>query len=148
MNLLKKTIQPVRIQMKRTRGFNLQQHSKSINGLECVVVSRPTKFGNPFMIDGDMIYVDAWHRRKILSRWVLYYQDGGHTVEEVVELFKNGFLTNRIGYDSEPEIKERFKIMKENVKALRGKNLACYCKIGDCCHADFLLKVANSIIIK
>jgi hypothetical protein len=28
-------------------------------------------------------------------------------------------------------------------KELRGKNLACWCKIGDPCHADVLLKIAN-----
>ncbi|HEX5508795.1 MAG TPA: DUF4326 domain-containing protein [Pseudolabrys sp.] len=26
---------------------------------------------------------------------------------------------------------------------LRGKNLACFCKIGEPCHADVLLKLAN-----
>ena len=26
---------------------------------------------------------------------------------------------------------------------LRGKNLACFCKIGDPCHADVLLELAN-----
>lgn len=27
---------------------------------------------------------------------------------------------------------------------LRGKNLACWCKIGDWCHADVLLRIANA----
>ena len=26
---------------------------------------------------------------------------------------------------------------------LRGKNLACWCKPGACCHADVLLEIAN-----
>ena len=30
-----------------------------------------------------------------------------------------------------------------DVTPLRGKNLACWCKIGDSCHADLLLKLAN-----
>jgi hypothetical protein len=29
------------------------------------------------------------------------------------------------------------------LQALRGKNLACWCKIGESCHADILLKAAN-----
>lgn len=29
-------------------------------------------------------------------------------------------------------------------ETLRGKNLACWCKLGDPCHADVLLKIANS----
>lgn len=37
---------PVRIQRKRTKGFNLQ--AASPNGLPVVYVGRPTKWGNPF----------------------------------------------------------------------------------------------------
>jgi hypothetical protein len=29
------------------------------------------------------------------------------------------------------------------VGQLRGKNLACWCKLGDPCHADVLLELAN-----
>jgi len=31
----------------------------------------------------------------------------------------------------------------DNLEELRGKNLACFCKIGEPCHADVLLKIAN-----
>lgn len=41
-------IKPVRIQRKRARGFNLQAASMARNGLPCVYVGRPTKWGNPF----------------------------------------------------------------------------------------------------
>jgi len=30
-----------------------------------------------------------------------------------------------------------------NVKRLRGKNLACWCRLDEPCHADVLLKLAN-----
>jgi hypothetical protein len=30
-----------------------------------------------------------------------------------------------------------------DLSELRGKNLACFCKLGDPCHADFLLEVSN-----
>jgi hypothetical protein len=33
--------------------------------------------------------------------------------------------------------------MRENVGALRGKNLACWCPEGTACHADVLLELAN-----
>jgi hypothetical protein len=39
-------IKPVRIQRKRTKGFNLQ--AASPNGLPVVYVGRPTKWGNRF----------------------------------------------------------------------------------------------------
>lgn len=48
-------MKPVRIQRKRTKGYDMQAESRSINGIECVYVGRPTKFGNPFFVgwDGD-----------------------------------------------------------------------------------------------
>lgn len=42
-------ITPVRIQRKRTKGFNLQ--AASPNGLPVVYVGRPTKYGNPYIAE-------------------------------------------------------------------------------------------------
>ena len=46
---------PRRIQRKRTKGYNMQAHSKWINGLEAVSVARPGRWGNPYVVgeDGD-----------------------------------------------------------------------------------------------
>lgn len=37
-----------------------------------------------------------------------------------------------------------FQIGEEDFRALRGKNLACWCKPGAPCHADVLLELANA----
>lgn len=42
---------PVRIQRKRTKGFNLEMHSRELNGLWPIYVGRPTRWGNPFTIN-------------------------------------------------------------------------------------------------
>ncbi len=34
---------------------------------------------------------------------------------------------------------------EKDLEPLRGKNLACWCKIGDDCHADILLELANQV---
>lgn len=34
-------------------------------------------------------------------------------------------------------------LLRDDLHELRGKNLACWCKIGDPCHADVLLELAN-----
>lgn len=39
---------PVRIQRTRAKDFDMQLASRAVNGLECIYVGRPTKFGNPF----------------------------------------------------------------------------------------------------
>lgn len=39
---------PVRIQLSRRRGFNLQAVSKATNGLPALKVDRTTNYGNPY----------------------------------------------------------------------------------------------------
>lgn len=39
---------PIRIQRKRTYGFDLKAESLSRNGLPYAIVLRPSKFGNPY----------------------------------------------------------------------------------------------------
>lgn len=43
-------MKPQRIQLKRTRGFRLQEVSRALNGLPAVNVARPTRWGNPFKV--------------------------------------------------------------------------------------------------
>jgi hypothetical protein len=33
--------------------------------------------------------------------------------------------------------------IRDNILKLRGKNLACWCKLSEPCHADVLLRIAN-----
>lgn len=54
------------------------------------------------------------------------------TREQVIEKFKDWILWG------DPEGMDR-----EVKKELRGKDLACWCKPGQACHADVLLEVAN-----
>ena len=43
-------VTPVRIQRKRTAGYDMQAASLAINGLPCISVSRPSRWGNPYDI--------------------------------------------------------------------------------------------------
>lgn len=36
------------------------------------------------------------------------------------------------------------KLKADIALELKGKNLSCWCKIGEPCHADFLLEIANA----
>lgn len=42
-----------------------------------------------------------------------------------------------------PHIERARPFRLEAIESLRGKNLACWCKLGDPCHADVLLRLAN-----
>ncbi|QGJ74525.1 DUF4326 domain-containing protein [Sinorhizobium meliloti] len=106
---------PVRLQLSRRKGFDLQALSTSINGREAVHV------GNPFVVGnhGDAAYC--------------------------VDLYKAplaGLL--RVGADPNIAALERTRrVVAENVEELRGKILACWCRPGAPCHANMLPEVAN-----
>jgi hypothetical protein len=108
--------QPIRIQLKRTKGWKMPPNT--------VKVDRSTKWGNPFKVGSQFV------RPKMKP-------GGGQIVntvydnEHAVQLYKR--FTAR-------EVALQIAAYQE----LRGKNLACWCKPGTPCHADVLLKIANS----
>lgn len=128
-----------RIQRKRTKGWQMPKNT--------VFVGRPTKWGNPFILYGDQILINANHRRKILNPWVYVCQG---TVEDVVrfyELLFSGKYTPRdmtllegIGADI-IHWEQHFKTLDLN--ELKGKDLACWCPLSKPCHADILLNINN-----
>jgi len=139
------SITPIRIQRRRTRGFNLQ--AQSPDGRPVVSVCRPGKWGNPFRCGGDQIFIHAGHRRKILDPWVLF---SFGTVADSVRLFELVLNNNIEAIDAEFEPHgmhdaiyhiERLAGLDKSV--LKDKHLACFCPIGQPCHADTLLKLAN-----
>jgi hypothetical protein len=111
---------PVRLQLSRKSGFRLV----SPNGLPITVVSRPSKWGNPF--DGsdyenhDMSKDDLKMVRRLLAR----------------KRFATALATGvGLPYNIDDVVRE-----------LRGRNLACWCPLSDPCHADVLLRVANGLL--
>src|SRR5205085_11296885 len=93
------TMRPVRLQLSRVKGFDLKHLSMKTNGLAAVVVTRPGRWGNPWVIGATMTAVDAVAR----YRAALVAGELPYTIEGVRH-------------------------------ALRGRNLACWCKIEAACH--------------
>lgn len=123
--------QSIRLQLSRRQGFNLQTHSRAVNGLEAINCARPGKWGNPWPV-------------------------GSRTAAEVVGFYADalsGAIPFKIlaGLMKGPSGKLQRDYLEgviENIKALpvhelRGKNLACWCALGEPCHADVLLELAN-----
>lgn len=123
---------PVRLQLSRRKGFNLQEHSRSINGLDAVNVARPSKFGNPFTktaaIESEYANEDTWR-------------------EFVVECFSDWLGPTQQGRDwwQGKEADKRKAAILDNLHELRGKNLACFCGPHDSCHADILLRICDEV---
>lgn len=89
----------------------------------CVSVTRPGKFGNPFET------ADAF--RAWIERGEIYLSQ----------------LIDRRWFPWTPESRDRLAYLRHrilaNIGELRGKDLACYCDAAKECHADVLLELAN-----
>lgn len=80
-----------------------------------VYVGRPSKWGNPFKVK-----MDEGNKPKNKMLPVL----------AALWTYKN-------------HLGKLMKAGKIDITELKGKNLACWCKPGEPCHADILLKLAN-----
>lgn len=118
---------PVRLQLSRKRGFNLQALSLATNGLDAVSVVRPGKFGNPFLVHPD---------QKPGRSWLCDTAWSVPTVEDAVECFREMMTLTGGTADR----------LRNALPELRGKNLACWCDRSSLCHADVLLELANTPI--
>lgn len=86
-----------------------------------VKVDRSTKFGNPFVVG--------------------VHGTNAYCVR-LYEILMSGHLC--LSTDNQHEQTRSHKFVSRNHHVLRGKNLACWCRIGTPCHADVLLKIANA----
>lgn len=118
---------PVRLQLSRKAGFDLQAASLAANGLPAVNVARPTSWGNPFVVGQpvDLRQAKRWGWQLGQSTFVA--KDNAAAVGR----FRACLLKDQAIHDH----------VKVN---LRGKNLACWCGPTDACHADVLLELANA----
>lgn len=120
----------VRLQLSRAKGFNLQVLSQATNGHAAIRVARPGRFGNPFSREAA---IASGYATEVT--WQAF----------VVECFRDWLGPRQHGRDwwQGPQSDERRKVILDGLPALRGKNLACWCKLGAPCHADVLLELAN-----
>lgn len=107
---------PRRIQLQRTPGWRKPEGA--------IVVSRPTKWGNPF-------------RR---SEYLEQYYEADEIARLMVLDFRHGCINRTLASDLLPEYPSLDEIRAE----LRGHDLCCWCKLTEPCHADVLLEVANA----
>ncbi len=105
---------PKRIQRKRTKGWRKPSGA--------VVVSRPSKWGNPFVGDGAADLFRRFYRKTMRD-------------SEVVDRFG--------GQAALQLILVRNVLLRDHLHELRGKDLCCWCPLDKSCHADVLIELAN-----
>jgi hypothetical protein len=109
---------PIRIRLSRAKGWRLPENT--------TVVSRPSKWGNPFIVGKD-------GKREDCARWFAFMLNGSYLCG---------------GTPTFDEMRAYRRFASRNLSRLKGKNLACWCALPkpgepDHCHAAVLLHVAN-----
>lgn len=106
---------PKRIQLSRAKGWRMPENT--------VKVDRSTRWGNPFVrgVDGVKDNAEAVH---------------------LFRLMLGGYLALCCGPSTDEQRAYRV-YANAQVHRLQGKNLACWCKPGEPCHADVLLELVN-----
>ncbi len=123
---------PERIQLRRTKGWRKPEGA--------VVVSRPSKWGNPYTIKMMQERIDELSR---IGRGAGLALIGARRL--VVDAFRSDLT---FGPDSRwwwygPHVQIiRIKSALQNGE-LSGRDLACWCPLDQPCHADVLLELAN-----
>lgn len=118
------TDMPQRIQRKRTKGFRLQEASP--DGAPVVYVGRPTRYGNP-------------------HDWRDWWEDAVECMPYSDKAAREGWCKDRATQAFEEDLADgALPEVKRNLWRLRGKHLACWCDRYERCHADVLLKLANT----
>lgn len=121
---------PRRIQLSRAKGWRMPENT--------VKVDRSTGFGNPFpVIKGKELTGAGTKPIWQVGHWngpAIWFKDNeADALALSVEAFGNWMAE-----PAQAPLGERVRL------SLRGKNLACWCKLGDPCHADVLLELANA----
>jgi hypothetical protein len=118
---------PKRIQRKRTKGWKMPPNTVS--------VTRPGVFGNPMTLKNA---VEASYLRD---------KRDPRANKFLADCFRDWITDagDRGGRDwwQGPESDARKAEIKRRLPTLRGKDLACYCRLDQACHADVLLELAN-----
>lgn len=137
---------PIRIQRKRTAGYNMQ--SQSPDGRPVVSCCRPGKWGNPFAVTNEEkgfgVTVIEPNERKvnIRQKYPYRFDDREQAARASILMYQEYVNPYRHGGSLEDfEVSRTF--MNTVADELRGKHLACFCKLSDPCHVDYLLQKAN-----
>ena len=112
---------PIRIQRKRTAGWKMPENTIS--------VTRPGRWGNPEALKGQTYTANA---SPGISLPVAAANAHAAFMAGVIARF-HAYAVERVGAES------------AWLAPLRGKNLACWCKLGNRCHADVLLEILAEI---
>jgi hypothetical protein len=110
-------VKPQRIQLSRAKGWRMPDNT--------IKVDRTGPWGNPFTVSEHGTQAECFYLYGLLLAGWLAITAGN--IDQQKRAIKALQDERDAGYPT-----------------LRGKNLACWCRIGTPCHADHLLEVVNT----
>ncbi len=119
---------PVRLKLRRTARFNLQEASRAINGLPARSCARPHIFGNPF----------GWQTPQLGD-----HACRAHAVRDHQRWLDTGAIPSS-HRSQRAALAERRERVLAAIPDLVGHNLGCWCGLDQACHVDYLLFLARS----
>lgn len=120
----------MRIQRKRTKGFRTPKNT--------VFAGRPSKWGNPFVLEKGKIYIVGKGSKVFLCEG---------DIDKVLRLYEScltGYMVHgeyHIEADRLQLLLPLVRRMKKlNLSELKGKNISCWCPLDSPCHVDVIIK--------
>jgi len=139
-------LQPVRIQRSR------KNKQVSPNGLPIVYVGRGSKFGNPFRIvkysDGKWaIKTDGSDKCNdiLIKHCHAVYDTRDEAASDAIKCYNFWLLPYTREEGSMMDFYHSMVEIEDAIITLKGKNLSCWCRLDEKCHADFLLELSNKL---
>lgn len=108
---------PTRIQLQRAEGWSMPPNT--------IKVDRTTKWGNPFVVGRDGTQAEC-------------VEAFGFLAGEEASL---GLLARMLAPNGLEATRQTLDELSADPSPLRGKNLACWCRLDQPCHADVLLRL-------
>ncbi len=124
---------PKRVQLRRVLGWRMPANT--------VKVDRSTPYGNPFFIVHDPDATVLWPGDRTVRPFAVRCYEGAAR--------EDGSFLVAVRRTEEAARLESVRLFRTahashlDLAPLRGKDLACWCRPGDPCHADVLLELAN-----
>lgn len=124
-----------RIQLSRRKGWRPEG---------AVLVSRPSRWGNPFVVRGRAVVIRG------VSEWLTWEtcSSSVHARAFAVDAYDawlGGSYPSAFVLDGSVGGAEgRRELILTGLDSLRGRDLACWCPLDHLCHADVLIRRANT----
>lgn len=135
---------PVRIQRSR------QHKQVSPNGLPIAYVGRGTRWGNPFRLvkysDGKWaIKTDGSDRcnELLIKHCHAVYDTRDEAAIDAIKCYNFWLLPYTHKEGSLMDFYQSMANVDAAILSLKGKNLSCWCRLDEKCHADLLIELAN-----